>query len=168
MFHLTIEVPTTEGVTLRGLHYAPDSSPAPTVMAITPYGADRFHPHGKHFAARGFHFVSLDARGRGDSDGRFSPFVHDADDGHDAVEWLADQPWSGGDVVLCGGSYCGFVQWAIARTRPAGLRAISPSASVYPGVDFPMEANIALTYAVRWLSYVDGRRPSAPRSPSRC
>jgi predicted acyl esterase len=42
MFHLTIEVPTRQGVTLRGLHYAPDSSPAPTVMALTPYGADRF------------------------------------------------------------------------------------------------------------------------------
>lgn len=158
MFHLTIEVPTSEGVTLRGVHYAPERTPAPVVMAVTPYGADRFHPHGKRFAARGFHFVGLDSRGRGDSDGRFIPFVHDAADGHDAVEWLADQPWSGGDVVLFGGSYCGFVQWAIASTRPAGLRAIAPTASVYPGVDFPMEGNIFLTYAVRWLSYVDGRR----------
>ena len=158
MFHLTIEVPTRQGVTLRGLHYAPDSSPAPTVMGLTPYGADRFHPDGKQFAARGFHFVSLDTRGRGDSDGRFTPFVHDAADGHDAVEWLADQPWCNGDVVLYGGSYCGFVQWAIAGTHPAGLRAIAPAASVYPGIDFPMERNVAMPYAVRWLSYVDGRR----------
>jgi uncharacterized protein len=158
MFHLTIEVPTRQGVTLRGLHYAPDSSPAPTVMALTPYGADRFHPHAKDFVARGFHFVSLDTRGRGDSDGRFIPFVHDAADGHDAVEWLAQQPWSGGDVVLYGGSYCGLVQWAIAGSRPAGLRAIAPTASVYPGVDVPIVGNVAEPYVVRWLSLVDGRR----------
>lgn len=158
MFHLTIEVPTRQGVTLRGLHYAPDATPAPVIVSITPYGADKAHPRGKLFASRGFHYVSLDSRGRGDSDGRFFPFQHEAADGHDAVEWLAEQPWSGGDVVLYGGSYCGFNQWAIATTGPTGLRAIAPSASVYPGVDFPIEQNVSMPHVVRWLSLVDGRR----------
>ncbi len=155
---LRIDVPARDGTVLRGLHYRPDVSPAPTVLSLTPYGAGRFHPEGRLFAARGFHFVSLDVRGRGDSDGLFVPFAGDGADGHDAVEWLSGQPWSDGDVVLNGGSYGGFVQWAIAATRPAHLRAIAPAASVYPGVDFPMVRNIPTQYAIRWLTLTDGHR----------
>jgi hypothetical protein len=155
---LNIEVPMRDGAVLRGLHYRPATSPAPAVLSLTPYGADRFHTDGRRFAARGYHFVSLDVRGRGDSDGRFAPFVNDGVDGHDAVEWLGAQSWSGGDVVLYGGSYGGFVQWAIAATRPAHLRAIAPAAAAYPGVDFPMVRNIPTQYAIRWLTLTGGRR----------
>ncbi|TDD95291.1 CocE/NonD family hydrolase [Actinomadura rubrisoli] len=158
MFNLTIEVPTRRGGVLRGLHYAPDFSPAPTVLSLTPYGADRFHRDGMRFAAHGFNFVSLDVRGRGDSDGRFTPFVSDGADGHDAVEWLGERPWCTGDVVTYGGSYGGFVQWAVAATGPSHLRAIAPVAAVYPGLDFPMVRNVPLRYTVRWLTLVDGRR----------
>lgn len=159
MFNLTIEVPMRDGTLLRGLHYTPDTEePAPVVFGLTPYGAERMHPGGMGFAKRGFHFVVLDSRGRGDSDGEFVPFEQEAADGHDAVEWLARQPWSTGDVVTYSGSYCGFVQWAIAATRPEGLRAIAPAASVYPGGDVPWENGVPLPYLVRWLTMVHGRR----------
>jgi uncharacterized protein len=156
---LTIEVPTRDGTVLRGLHYVPAvDRPAPTVLTLTPYNADRFHHDGMLFASRGFHFVSLDVRGRGDSDGTFTPFVFDGVDGHDAVEWLGEQPWCDGDVVMYGGSYGGFVQWTTAARRPAHLRGIAPVASVYPGVDFPMQGNISKRFAVRWLALISGRR----------
>ena len=159
MLHLTIEVPTRDGLPLRGVHWAPEPGrAAPVVLVVTPYGADRYHPDGTAFASAGFHFVSLDSRGRGDSEGRFHPFVHDGDDGHNAVRWLAAQEWCSGEVVMYGGSYSGFVQWATAATRPPGLRAIAPVASVYPGVDFPMAHNIPTAYAARWLAFVEGRR----------
>jgi uncharacterized protein len=154
---LIVEVPVRDGAVLRGLHY-PAAAPAPVVLSLTPYGADRFHADGRRFAERGFHYVSLDVRGRGDSDGRFVPFTTDGADGHDAVEWLARQPWSGGDVVLHGGSYGGFAQWAVAATRPAGLRAIAPVAAAYPGLDFPMVRNIPTQFAMRWLTLLTGRR----------
>jgi putative CocE/NonD family hydrolase len=158
MFNLTIEVPMRDGTILRGLHHSPRSSPAPVVFSVTPYGAQRLHPRGGTFAKRGYHFVGLDSRGRGDSDGEFIPLENEAADGHDAVEWLARQPWSTGEVVMYGGSYCGFAVWAIAATRPAGLRAISPYAAVYPGGDFPMERGVPLNYAVQWLTLVHARR----------
>lgn len=152
------EVPVRDGAVLRGLRYAPQATPAPAVLSMGPYGADRLHADGQYFAGRGLHFVSLDVRGRGDSDGTFVPFACDGDDGHDAVEWIAAQPWCSGEVVLYGGSYLGFVQWAIADRRPPALRAIAPVAAVRPGVDFPMVRNVPSPYAVRWLSLTDGRR----------
>ncbi|TCO62725.1 CocE/NonD family hydrolase [Actinocrispum wychmicini] len=158
MLELDLAVPTRDGTALRGVHYRPVAASAPVVLTLTPYGADGFHKYAPTFASRGFHFVSLDARGRGDSDGEYMPFRHDGADGHDAVEWLARQPWCNGDVVTFGGSYCGFVQWAIAATRPPSLRAISPTASVYPGVDFPLFGNSSSYYVPRWLAYVSGRR----------
>ncbi|MFI0899310.1 CocE/NonD family hydrolase [Streptomyces sp. NPDC020983] len=156
---MTIEVPTREGAFLRGMRWSPEGAGrAPVVLVLTPYGADAYHPDGTAFAAAGFHFVSLDVRGRGDSDGTFRPFVHDGADGHDAVRRLAAQEWSSGDVLLYGGSYSGFAQWAVAATRPPGLRAIAPVASVFPGVDFPMAHGIPKSFAARWLTLVDGRR----------
>lgn len=161
MFELRLEVPTRDSTVLRGLHYGPDEGTAPTILAVTPYGADRFHADGVFFASRGFHFVSLDVRGRGDSDGEFVPFLNNGLDGYDAVEWLARQPWSDGDVVTYGGSYCGFVQWATAAQQPPSLRAIAPAAAVYPGVDCPGLRNVPYAYIVRWLSAVNGRRMNA-------
>jgi hypothetical protein len=136
------EVPVRDGVVLRGLRYRPEVDQAPVVLSTTPYGADRFHADGKYFAARGFNYITLDSRGRGDSTGRFEPFVNDGVDGYDAVEWLAQQSWSTGQIVLHGGSYGGFVQWATAATNPPHLCTIAPVASVYPGFDFPMVRNI--------------------------
>ncbi|MEV4314158.1 CocE/NonD family hydrolase [Actinocrispum sp. NPDC049592] len=158
MVDLGLEVPMRDGVVLRGVRYSPAALPAPTILMLTPYGADRRHEDGKFFAARGFHFVCVDCRGRGDSGGEFDPFAGDGRDGHDIVQWIAAQPWSSGDVVMYGGSYCGFVQWAIAATQPPALRAIAPAASVYPGVDFPNPGTIFEAYVVQWLTLVNGHR----------
>jgi putative CocE/NonD family hydrolase len=100
VLELGVEVPVRDGAVLRGLRWRAGRSPAPTVLVMTPYGADRYHADGRRFAALGFHLVALDVRGRGDSDGRFRPFERDGQDGHDAVEWLAGRPWSGGDVAV--------------------------------------------------------------------
>lgn len=158
MLHLRVEIPAHDGTTLRGIRYAPSTEPAPTILIVTPYGADRLHPDGVYFASRGFNFVSMDCRGRGDSDGEFVPFASDGADGNALVNRIADHPWSNGDVVTYGGSYCGFNQWATAATHPEPLRAVAPVASVYPGRDFPFVNNVPLSYAVRWLTLVNGRR----------
>jgi putative CocE/NonD family hydrolase len=55
----------------------------------------------------------------------------DFDDGHDAVEWAASQPWSNGRVGMFGSSYGGMVQWAAAATRPPHLVAIAPTETAW-------------------------------------
>ena len=47
-------------------------------------------------------------------------------DGYDAVEWLAAQPWCTGAVGMWGISYGGFTAIQVAKLRPPHLRAIVP------------------------------------------
>lgn len=154
-----LTVPMRDGASLHGVRYVPvdRAGAAPVVLSVTPYGTDRFHDFAMAFASRGQTFVIVDVRGRGNSDGRFQPFGGDHLDGHDAVEWVAAQPWCDGRVAMWGGSYGGFTQWAAARTKPAHLSTIVPVASPYLGVDFPMRRNILAPYTLQWLAFTSGK-----------
>ena len=66
---------------------------------------------------------------RGDSEGEFSPFVTDMDDGADITSWIAKQPFCNGKVGMWGGSYLGYSQWATAKERPPHLTTIVPTAA---------------------------------------
>ena len=77
--------------------------------------------------AAGFAVVIQDVRGTGTSGGAFEPYVHEADDGFDTIEWLAAQPWCDGRVVMTGMSYVGVVQWLAASRRPPALMALTPT-----------------------------------------
>lgn len=77
-------------------------------------------------ASRGYNVVVQEARGRCDSEGDYEPFVHEADDGHDAVQWAAQIAGSNGTVGTYGQSYSGTVQYLTAATRPSALKAMVP------------------------------------------
>ena len=47
-------------------------------------------------------FRAQDARGRFDSEGEWEPFINEANDGLDAVEWVAKQSWSTGKIGTSG------------------------------------------------------------------
>ena len=55
------------------------------------------------------------------------PFVHEAHDSHDAVEWAARLPGSNGRVGMYGASYPGMLQLLAAVERPPSLGAICPA-----------------------------------------
>ena len=52
--------------------------------------------------------------------------ARETQDGFEAVEWLAAQPWSNGNVGMWGISYGGFTAIQVAKLRPPHLRAIVP------------------------------------------
>src|SRR5262249_18932571 len=114
------------------------------------------HERGVYFAAHGLPFLTVDVRGRGNSEGEFRPFIQEAHDGYDIVEWLAAQPYCNGKVAMWGGSYAGYDQWATAKELPPHLATIVPVASAYAGVDFPMRNNVSYPYLVQWLTYTRG------------
>lgn len=152
-----VKIPMRDGIRLNADLYLPRSgSPLACVVTMTPYVAQSYHERGVYFAAHGFAFASVDVRGRGDSEGEFRPFIQEANDGYDTVEWLARQPYCAGKVSMWGGSYAGYVQWVTARERPPHLLTIVPAAAPYAGVDFPMSGNIRPTYLVQWLSFTQG------------
>jgi putative CocE/NonD family hydrolase len=162
---LSIKVPMRDGIHLNACVYVPKpigmpnaiGEPAPCVLMMTPYTADLFHDRGMRFAELGIPSVVMDVRGRGDSEGAFRPYIQEAYDGYDAVQWLAHQSYCNGQVAMCGGSYLGYCQWATAKEFPPHLATIVPAASPFLGVDFPMRKNIFFPSVVRWIALTSGR-----------
>jgi uncharacterized protein len=75
----------------------------------------------------GFTVVNADARGCGHSDGTGKLLSRqEAEDTYDLVQWIADQPWCDGNVVMLGVSYLAISQYAVAALQPPALRAICP------------------------------------------
>jgi putative CocE/NonD family hydrolase len=115
-----------DGVELSVDIYRPDGDGRfPVILSRTPY--NKSTPRGGHldlgryFAARGYVYVAMDVRGRGDSDGQFTPYRNEGPDGYDSIEWCAQQPWSTGKVGTIGASYLGYDQWIAALQQPPHL-----------------------------------------------
>jgi uncharacterized protein len=84
-------------------------------------------PDPAHWVPRGYVVVNADLRGWGHSDGVGQLLsAQEGLDGHDLVEWAADQPWSTGRVGMNGVSYLALSQWATAAAQPPHLAAICP------------------------------------------
>lgn len=152
-----VKIPMRDGVLLNATLYKPkDPPPTPAIFTLTPYIADMAHKRGVFFAENGYAFAAVDSRGRGNSQGTFEPFANEAQDGHDIVEWLAQQSWCDGQVAMWGGSYGGYDQWLTLREAPPHLKTIVPAAAAHAGVDFPIFKNIFSTFEMQWMTYVSG------------
>jgi uncharacterized protein len=157
-FQWDVKIPLRDGVKLSATVYTPSQqkAPAPCIFTLTPYIAQSYHDRGMYFAAHGYPFLTVDVRGRGNSEGVFHPLIQEAQDGYDVVEWLAKQPYCNGKVTMWGGSYAGYDQWATAKEFPPHLATIVPVASPYAGVDFPMGDAVFYSYDMQWLLFVSG------------
>lgn len=128
-----VPVPMRDGTILHADVYRPDAPGRyPILLQRTCYSKDLPVPGAVLVfpitaASRGYAVVIQDVRGRYSSQGDFYPFLHEAEDGYDTVEWAAAQPWSSGRVGTYGGSYLGATQWLAAVARPPALKAIFPS-----------------------------------------
>lgn len=154
-----VRVRMRDGVELAADVYLPDApGKYPVILERTPYGrslaldADRY-------ARRGYAVVAQDVRGRGDSNGGFQPFVNEAQDGYDTVEWCAAQPWSTESVGMIGASYGGFVQWAAAREGSSHLKCLVPIVSPPdPFFNVPWAfGELFLAPDLWWVQVVDGK-----------
>jgi putative CocE/NonD family hydrolase len=160
-FHLRsgVRIALRDGTHLSATLYVPrqQAEPAPCIFTLTPYIADTHHERGVYFATRGLPFLIVDVRGRGNSEGDFRPYIQEADDGYDVVEWLATQPYCNGKISMWGSSYLGYAQWVTAKERPPHLATIVPTAAPCIAVDFPMRNNVSYPFLVQLLSFVAGR-----------
>jgi putative CocE/NonD family hydrolase len=157
-----VKIPLRDKVELNATLYlppTPDGSvpKTPVVVTLTPYISDTYHVRGAYFASHGYVFALVDVRGRGNSAGDFEPFANEPRDGHDVVEWLAQQPFCDGKVAMWGGSYAGFDQWATAKEFPPHLATIVPAAAAHPGYDYPSLNNIGYSYDMQWFTHTSGR-----------
>lgn len=122
----------SDGVVLYSDHYYPPGGGVqPTLLMRQPYGRDIastvVYAHPAWFARQGYNVVIQDVRGRGDSEGEFYPFRHEARDGVETIAWLRARPESDGKVGMYGFSYQGMTQLLAAAEQPEGLVCISPA-----------------------------------------
>jgi uncharacterized protein len=128
-----VAVPMRDGVILYADVYRPAAAGRyPVILQRTPYnkadGANALANTDTLGAVEhGYAVVIQDVRGRFHSDGDFTPFHQEIDDGYDTVEWCDAQPWSDGNVGMYGTSYVGAVQWLAAISTPPSLKAIIPT-----------------------------------------
>jgi putative CocE/NonD family hydrolase len=144
-------VPMRDGVRLSAKVYRPkDAPPAPALFTMTPYGLDIEHSDAFSFARRGFPVVIVDSRGRGDSEGVFVPDIVDIEDGPDALEWVASQPWCDGRVGMYGGSYTGQNQWLTLRSGAPRLRTIVPAKAPLLSHDYVFRGPVKWSHIWFW------------------
>ena len=111
----------------RGAGETPNSR-VPTVLIRTPYNnaSNDNIRKGRTLADSGYACVIQDVRGRWDSDGPWSPFVTEPEDGYDTQAWIAEQPWSNSRIGMSGRSYLGSVQWLSAPLAHPSLACLAP------------------------------------------
>lgn len=123
---------TRDGVSLRADIYRPEKrGQYPVLVRRTPYGkrendlaADFSEAH--YFASHGYVVVIQDTRGRFTSEGAWYPFIYEALDGYDTIEWAATLPGTTGLVGTFGQSYGAISQYLAATQRPPHLRTCVP------------------------------------------
>ncbi|MFY7760610.1 CocE/NonD family hydrolase [Aquidulcibacter sp.] len=136
-----VMIPMRDGIRLATDVYLPvdGRSQRPVVLERTPYGKQSSN-HGdrtylnpvpktrpeiaRWFASKGYAYVLQDCRGRNGSEGVFSKYVNEGDDGEDTLKWLLAQDWCNGKVATLGLSYGAHVQAALASLNPHGLAAM--------------------------------------------
>src|SRR6202050_3123188 len=126
----------SDGVHLVSDHYYPHGlGPHPTLLMRQPYGRDIAstvtYAHPAWFASHGYNVVIQDVRGRGDSEGDFYPFRHEAREGAETIAWLSMRPESNGSIGMYGFSYQGMTQLLAAAEQPDGLVCIAPGMTAH-------------------------------------
>jgi putative CocE/NonD family hydrolase len=151
-----------DGVVLRADIYRPLGGGAHPVLLIRlPYdktAADSNfgYSHPSWYARQGYLVVAQDTRGRYRSDGTFTPFAQEAEDGYDTIEWAAALPGSNGRVGMYGFSYPGLIQLLAAAEQPPSLVTICPaftSSQAYEGWTYNHGA-FALAFAAPWAAFL--------------
>ena len=133
-----VRVPMRDGVELATDIFLPAlegkvlSEKMPTLLLRTPYNisdSESSNGEGSWYARRGYAVVLQDCRGCFRSGGKVNFLLPEAEDGYDTLCWIAQQPWSNGEVGSWGTSWCGWTQTAMAALGPNQLVTMIPNMS---------------------------------------
>ncbi|MFF2480841.1 CocE/NonD family hydrolase [Paenibacillus sp. NPDC058071] len=156
-----VPVPMRDGVTLFADIYRPkQGGPYPVLLIRTPYNKEDAqtmnYAHPSWYARHGYIVVAQDTRGRWSSEGAFSPYVNEGEDGFDTIAWAAKLPGALPKVGTYGFSYVGAAQWLAAAERPPELACIAPGmigSDAYQGRSYRNGA-FALALSLSWALFV--------------
>lgn len=120
----------------------------------------------KRLAAQGYIVATGDVRGRGDSEGKFKPFINEANDGAVTIVWLRNLEEANGKIGLFGSGYSAFCAWASAcvdRNIDA-LVSLSPVGAVGKGL-VHNGGCVRLDWLF-WMHLVGGRTVQPANTPN--
>ena len=140
-----VMIPMRDGVRLATDIYRPAShgepltGTFPVILERTPY--DKSAPSrsersvadpkplgraavAEYFVSRGYVFIYQDCRGTHHSEGKFTKYLADGEDGYDTMAWIVGQPWCDGKIATMGLSYAAHTQVAAACISSPGLAAM--------------------------------------------
>lgn len=151
-----VTVPMRDGINLSADVYRPQGvEKAPAILVRTPYKKEMDEIQARYYARRGYVYMVEDCRGRFGSGGVWEPFMNEAKDGYDSVEWLARQSYTNGKVGMIGGSYVGWVQWWAAAEHPPHLATMIPNvAPPDPFYNVPYEYGTFFMWGSLWWADV--------------
>ncbi|SMF32809.1 hypothetical protein SAMN02982989_1197 [Xaviernesmea oryzae] len=128
-----------DGTRLSARIWMPDGTeadPVPAVFEFLPYRkrdgtSARDESTYPVFAAAGIAGVRVDIRGSGESDGVIDGEYTELElaNACELIAWIAQQPWSNGNVGMMGISWGGFNSLQVAALRPPALKAAISIAS---------------------------------------
>ncbi|MCQ1531515.1 CocE/NonD family hydrolase [Lutispora saccharofermentans] len=131
----------------------------PVILVRTPYGKEIFSQNHYKYVQRGYAVVIQDVRGRNESEGKWLPMYYEADDGNDTANWIAKQAWSNQKIGMIGGSYGGYVQWALASTGNPYLKAmVSIVTAGGPFTDMPRKGGAFTSGMLAWAFSVSRKK----------
>jgi len=167
-------VPMRDGVRLATDVYLPGGAGEgershPAVVIRTPYDKSGENPTemAEYFLRHDYACVVQDVRGRYESEGEFSPFINEADDGRDCLEWVGKQPWCSGRVGTVGTSYLAQTQASAAVTNPPYLTSqyISQGYGSYHR-SRSRRGGAFENHRLNWLLRMAATSPEASRDPA--
>ena len=83
------------------------------------------------YISQGYAVVIANVRGTAMSEGEYSFLaLEEQQDQYEIIEWIADQPWSNGQVAGTGAGYYGTSQWHMAIQGPPSLECIAPVSAI--------------------------------------
>jgi len=115
-----------QGIKLLTRVYLPEGEgPFPIVVTRTPYVymQDDYISLGREYARHGIGYIQQDCRGKGGSEGFFSPNINERADGIALYKWLDEQDWCG-DIGIFGSSYTALTGWIVGDSIPAKVKGM--------------------------------------------
>lgn len=129
---VTFSTDDDAGVQIVGDLYVPDKTPAPAVLALHQWNADRatYKDFAKTMRDAGFVVLAIDGRGFGEStvgaDGKVEPGWNTSDDIGAAIDYLKEQPSVDGQRIgIVGASYGASNALIFAADDPQDVRSVA-------------------------------------------
>jgi len=152
---LQVKMPMRDGFEIETDLYFPkleakealDAQKYPCVLVRHPLGRSYCDENWIQLVNEGYMVAVQSTRSSCDESGKSLPYVTDALDGHDAIEWLGNSKWCNGKVATVGASAAGITSHLLAPTSPSHLvcqyiEVAPPSLyqyAVWPGGQFRKE-----------------------------